>query len=233
MNAPHTPPTQGHRENLPPMPAHIARLPLDDRGYPVPFFVQWIDGKPDFRLMDGAKLVRAVKEKRCWICGGQLTGRYVTFCVGPMCIVNLISAEPPSHLDCATFAVQACPFLVLPKAQRREADLPATRTVAGHMISRNPGVTAAWTTTRYTVLPVDNGLLFRMGPVEKVSWWAEGRSATAAEVQASFESGLVILRDMAHREGPDARAQVEHMIATARPLLLSTPSPLQEAEAPL
>ena len=36
--------------NLPQMPQRVARLSKDERGYPVPAFVQWIkDGKPALR----------------------------------------------------------------------------------------------------------------------------------------------------------------------------------------
>lgn len=92
------------------LPPRIAKLPTDERGYPVPYFVEWIDGKPDFRVMSSKNLARAVKYRRCWICGEEL-GRFLCFTIGPMCGVNRISSEPPSHYDCARFAVSACPFL--------------------------------------------------------------------------------------------------------------------------
>ena len=52
------------------MPDRMKLLPIDDRGYPVPWFVDWIDGKPEFRAMDPTKWRRAVTEQRCWTCGG-------------------------------------------------------------------------------------------------------------------------------------------------------------------
>lgn len=70
------------------MPPRIARLPVNDAGYPVPWFVAWIDGKPDFRVIGPAKLPKAVKEGRCWICGDKITGPTVAFVIGPMCAVN-------------------------------------------------------------------------------------------------------------------------------------------------
>jgi hypothetical protein len=42
------------------MPARFARLPADERGYPVPKFVEWIDGKPDFRCVDSRWLTKTV-----------------------------------------------------------------------------------------------------------------------------------------------------------------------------
>jgi hypothetical protein len=44
------------RKDLPDgMPESVGRLPVDHRGYPVPWFVAWIDGKPEFRCADGEK----------------------------------------------------------------------------------------------------------------------------------------------------------------------------------
>lgn len=47
------------------LPARMRDLPIDDRGYPVPWFVAWVDGKPEFRAMDQEKFIRALREKLC------------------------------------------------------------------------------------------------------------------------------------------------------------------------
>src|SRR3954470_19594274 len=120
-------------------PSRILRLPRH-RGYPVPWFVAWIDGQPDFRIIDSPKLERAIKQQLCWICGGPMLGRRA-YLVGPMCAVNRTSAEPPSHVPCAVSAAQACPFLARPHARRRDvAEDIGTVKPAGEMIRRNPGV---------------------------------------------------------------------------------------------
>ncbi len=128
------------RAGLPPLPLRITTLPVDERGFPVPRFVAWIDGKPDFRVVDPRQRARAVRLNRCWICG-EAFGAHKAFVVGPMCVVNRVSSEPPSHRECAVFAAQACPFLTLPRARRRDANLPATGEPPGVMLTRNPGVT--------------------------------------------------------------------------------------------
>lgn len=185
------------RDGLPPVPLRMAQLPIDKRGYPVPYFVEWIDGEPDFRRMDGKKLRNCITHNFCWLCGKPLA-RWKTFVLGPMCIVNRTTAEPPSHIECATFAVQACPFLRLPKSKRNESGLSGDRRVAGIMIPRNPGVAVLWTTHTYTMEAESDGILFRLlAEPSGVAWFAEGREATRAEVLASLESGLPLLEDLA------------------------------------
>lgn len=189
-----------------PRPDRIARLPLDHRGYPVPWFVALVDGQPDHRIVDHAKFRPAVKEHRCWVCGDVL-GRYLTFAIGPMCTITRTVSEPPSHKACLAYAVQACPFLARPHAHRREAGLPAGWVeAAGLPIDRNPGVVALWTTRSYQPFHAPGGVLFRVGEPTDVVWYAEGRQATRPEVQASIDSGLPVLQETAAQDGATAVA---------------------------
>jgi len=191
---------------LPPMPPAIEKLPRDERGYPVPWFVAWIDGKPEFRAVTQEKIMLAVKESRCWVCGerrkrGKDNWPDMAFVLGPMCTISRTSAEPPSHYECAIFSAKACPFLTKPKAVRREAGLPEeTRDLPGIAIMRNPGVTAIWRCRDYQPFRVEHGLLFTVGDPISVEWFAEGRRALRSEVEASIESGLPILMDAAKKD---------------------------------
>lgn len=185
------------RPGLPKLPPKMAFLDIDDRGYPVPFFVAYIDGKPDFRISDPEKFTRCVQENLCWVCGGKL-GRYIAFVIGPMCSVNRVSSEPPQHRECAEWSVQGCPFLSMPKMVRRENDLAEHCDAAGITVKRNPGVALVWHTTFYQILkikadPVNGvqaGYLFRVGEPLQCDWWCEGREATLEEVEESINTGL-------------------------------------------
>lgn len=189
--------------NLETLPKTMHDLPIDDRGYPVPWFVQWVDGKPEFRAMDGQKLSRAISEKRCWVCG-EKRGVYSTFVVGPMCGINRISSEPPSHNECAKWSVVNCPFLSNPRMVRREDDVVnnahLVENSAGQAIARNPGVTLLWTTRQFEILKVPNGILFQMGEPESVAWYANGRTASRTEVVESVRTGLPNLQLLAQQQ---------------------------------
>src|SRR5262252_8544983 len=100
----------------------ILALPRDHRGFVIPWFVQIDkDGTPDFRCIGVGKWERAIKHKRCWVCGEPL-GVNMTFVIGPMCAVNRVTSEPGNHLQCAEFAARNCPFLVKPRMQYQPAD---------------------------------------------------------------------------------------------------------------
>lgn len=189
--------------NLPKFPERIARLPVDSRGYPVPWFVEWIDGKPQFPIISEGKRVRAIQKRLCWICGENL-GAYLSFVIGPMCMLNRTSAEPPSHLECASFAVLACPFLINPKAKRIENEHTKNGVDVGVAIKRNPGVSVIWNTKKYSLFNAgQSGWLIDIGEPQHVSCWKEGRSATINELRLSIESGLPELYKLASEDGSE------------------------------
>lgn len=191
------------RAGLPPLPPKMRSLPIDERGYPVPYFVTWVDGKPDHRIADTAKMPGAFRNSMCWMCGSPL-GRFKSFCIGPMCSITRTIAEPPSHLECVTYAAQACPWMTRPQAKRREAGLPEGLTSSGEPIRRNPGVVCVWTTVSFKPYRDGRGgVLFEIGEPEHTEWFCEGRPATRAEVDESIISGLHLLRGPA--EAQDAQ----------------------------
>lgn len=203
-----------------PVPASILRLPVDPvRKIPVPWFVAWIDGKPEFRAMGPGKRVAAMTERLCWVCGERLDNR-ATYVIGPMCAINRISAEPPSHPACAEYSARVCPFLSRPHMERRENDMPMGGS-PGIAILRNPGVTLLWTGRVPGARLISDGagsFLYHLNPPIVVSWWAEGRAATRAEVDRSVVSGLPYLREMAEAQGPEALEALAEMVRDAEPI---------------
>lgn len=218
-----------------PLPGRIARLPVSDKGYPVPWFAAWLtpdgkaaprksaDAKPDLRVVLPGMTVLAHNKRLCWVCGEPM-GLYKAFTIGPMCAVNRISAEPPSHRECAIFSARACPFLTQPKMKRNEADLPDGvvpdgSNAPGVMLRRNPGVTLVWVTRSYQVQRERNGPLFRIGPWTEVMWFARGERATRQQVMESINTGLPSLRQLARLEGQAAQAALERQLTDALQLV--------------
>lgn len=200
----------GQAVRFPNLPRRIKKLPVDHRGFPVPRFVQWFDeeghatkfgvGRPDFRVADQRQFVACIKRRLCWICGDKL-GKHIAFVIGPMCGVNRINSEPPSHRDCAIFAAETCPFLSRPLARRREGDLPEDHIpAAGVAIQRNPGACAVWVTDSYTTFRPHigaDGVLLQLGEPSEVLWYTEGRRATFLEIDKALEGGLPSLLKIA------------------------------------
>lgn len=211
------------RSDLTGLPSKMRHLPVDERGYPVPVFVAWVDGKPDHRISDPQFLMRAIREKLCWICGGVL-GTFKAFTVGPMCLVTGTSSEPPSHWDCAKWSVCNYPFLSKPQMVRREDRLPeGRRAPAGIFLERNPGVVAVVVFRGCRVFRDDAGLpLIHMpieGECESIHWYRLGQPATRTEVEHSVETGLPALVELARKQGIDAVLELENKTRQFRRLL--------------
>lgn len=199
------------RAELEALPSRMKGLPVDERGYVVPWFVDWVDGKPEFRAMNMDKWVRAVRFKLCWVCGDRM-GRWMTFVAGPMCGINRTSAEPPAHLECAQWSARNCPFLNNPNAIRRvDETVPVVSdNTAGFALTRNPGVTMLWTTKDYSLF--EDGRrrpLLHMGEPESVEWYACGQHATLAQIQASIDSGVSALVAIASQQEGGLKALEE------------------------
>ena len=218
------------RDDLPrPIPPRMLKRPIDHKGYVVPYFVAKVPetGIYDFRIVDPPKFAKCIKHRVCWLCGEPL-GKRFAFVVGPMCTLNLVSSEPPSHVDCATWAAKACPFLTKPRAKRRTANLPEQIVnPAGECILRNPGCVAVWITDRYRVQRVADreggkaGYLIQIGAPIAVEWFAEGRAARRDEVEESIATGLPYLYaadgydPLAMQMIDDAHKAIEKLLPTA------------------
>jgi len=200
-----------------PIPARMKHLPIAETGFPIPWFVPHDEnGKPVPQAADPVKRLRAYRDHLCWCCGGKL-GIHMAFILGPMCLINRVTAEPASHRACAEYAVRACPFLVRPR-MKRNPTTPEQHKVpsAGIMIERNPGVALIWMTRFYKPFKDhDRRVLFAVGEPDEVLFFSEGRKATRAEALDSINSGLPILREIAEREGRDAVAELDKQYVRA------------------
>jgi hypothetical protein len=163
------------------LPKRVQRLPADRRGFPIPWFVAWRDGEPQFPVIDAAKLRVAWTNELCWVCGDRL-GTVRGWVMGPMSAIEGATPEPPSHYDCARFSVRHCPHLSTPKAK------PSTKhgEGAGYGARANvskvrSGVTAIWMTRGRGAAPfaAGGGILFGLDGPERLEWYAAGGPASA------------------------------------------------------
>jgi hypothetical protein len=214
-------------DRFPDLPAKMRSLPVDHRGFPVPWFVAWVNGEPQFPVADARKFGGAINHGLCWVCGGAL-GRLHAFVIGPMCVINRTTGEPPCHPECARFSARNCPFLTKPRMKRvGEQNLPCgTVDGAGIAIKRNPGCAAVWVTrgkSWKTFSDGSGGYLINLGNPYAIEWYALGVEATREQVMDSINSGLPILEEMvAQDDDPTGAAwELEQRKAAAWELLPS------------
>lgn len=190
------------------LPDRMRHLPVAKSGWLVPWFVALVNGEPEFRAMDGEKFADAIRFRLCWVCGEKL-GIYQTFTLGPMCAITRTTSEPPSHLECARWSANNCPFLTQRQIKYREGEFTKSCPVAGFPIKRQPGVALLWTTLSYKPFrDGKGGVLITVGEPLHVEWFSHARAATRAEVVESVESGFPILEAMAREESAEAMSDL-------------------------
>ncbi|HEY1878473.1 MAG TPA: hypothetical protein VGG68_00925 [Caulobacteraceae bacterium] len=203
-----------------PMPDAIRSLPVQG-GFPVPWFVSWRHGVADFRVVDLRKFEQAQRQGLCWVCGRGL-GRIKASLIGPMCAINRITSEPPSHPVCARYAARACPFMSNPRMRRNEKDLPEERIEPpGVHLDHNPGASVIWMSLFRSrpFEPEGGGTLFDLGTPHEVEWWIRGREATRDEALEAIARGLPKLEAVARAEGQEAIDALVEATTTAMRLL--------------
>jgi len=129
-----------------PIPARMAHLPRDKRGFPIPANVLLDDaGMPHFTINDEETRQRFIKEDRCPICAGKLhRGRWSVG--GPLSAFHPDGRymDTPMHYECCAYALRVCPYLAMPSYTKR---------LEGRTLNaRDPG-TIAIPLTDPTVIP--------------------------------------------------------------------------------
>ncbi|HEV3223928.1 MAG TPA: hypothetical protein VGZ90_13660 [Puia sp.] len=104
------------------IPDFLSHLKVDERGYPIPFFVPIVDGKPNFKYADLNKFNICTEKHLCWVCGKKLIKDSFYFISGPIGLHNRIHSDPAMHKECAQFTLMVCPHLYFYKAERKATD---------------------------------------------------------------------------------------------------------------
>lgn len=159
-------------------PERIKRLAKDGRGYPVPFFASVLDGKADFRVMDPSKWRTCVEQRRCSICGEALDDE-VAFVGGPVSIANHLFADAGMHPECATYALQACPFLAAPSFGYLNQHKAVDEGMAKNLDAVNqarPVRFGLGRTRAYRLVRLGHGgdIVIQAAQFDSVEWWKHG-----------------------------------------------------------
>ena len=190
------------------VPANLTERPRYN-GYIVPFFVAWYVGdhqvnenepgaRPSFPTTDFGRMNTCRKFNRCWICG-QKMGAFKAFVFGPASAIAGASYEPPSHRDCARYAVQACPFLTDENAkhvlERNENyKLKQGEGVLPEVSPYNPGLAVIYIVRNYQFRMQDRargiGVFELPSKPESIEFWREGHKATLADVANGIQKAI-------------------------------------------
>lgn len=171
-----------------PIPRRMAHLPRDPRGYPIPAMAL-IDehGRAHFTINDEVKRQKLLKEDRCPICGSRIIGgRW--FVGGPLSAFHQDGRylDPPTHDECAHYALRACPYLAAPTYSGRIDDRtlrPENQTIImvdQTMIPERPEVFVAVLARTHKATA---GLQYLMPtrPYMRVEFWRHGERLEDAE----------------------------------------------------
>jgi hypothetical protein len=174
-------------------------------GYIVPFFVTWYLGdkqvnettpgaRPSFPTIDAKRQLMCQKRSLCWICG-RVMGAFKTFIFGPSSAIVRASMEPPSHRECALYAVKVCPYLTSdrPINTKHDANLRPGEKILPDVSVTNPGLNVLWTCKDYEAKLMDppRGLYILIpGEPTGVQFFREGRPATHEEVSKALARAI-------------------------------------------
>lgn len=108
-----------------PLPIWMQKLPRDPRGYPIPYIaMRDKDGRAHFTVTDENRRQEVIKKGLCGICGRKLLKRKALI-GGPSAVFHPNAGaflDPSMHLECARYALQVCPYIVVPNYNKRIDD---------------------------------------------------------------------------------------------------------------
>lgn len=98
------------------IPARMAHLTKDKRGYPVPVMVTHdTDGRPHFAINDEKTRQRVIELDLCSICGVKLLrGRWSVGGPASAMLKGGCYLDPPMHYECLEYAMKVCPYIAMP-----------------------------------------------------------------------------------------------------------------------
>lgn len=159
------------------IPEFLKHLPIDKRGYPIPFFVPIKDGIPEFRFADVNKFNLCTEKKLCWICGRKLIKNCFFFLTGPHGLANRVQSDCPMHRECAEATMQLCPHIFYGKAERKE------NVKFSYQAQEKPDIIYLIRSSKYKIIPSGEGntQLIRFNVISTVKYIYKDNELTLAE----------------------------------------------------
>lgn len=175
------------------IPKRMRTLPRDSRGYPIPHIV-FIDKtkQPQFTINDHAKVLDCLKKKLCAICGKRMDLGF-WFVGGERSFLNEAGAflDPPSHLECAEYALKVCPFLCAHRYTNRldDALIRSKAATVGIALTRNEFMISdlparfglGWTRSYRVVQRGLSDVIIWPAPWDYLEFWREGAPCAAPD----------------------------------------------------
>lgn len=184
-----------------PIPHRMRALIKDERGYPVPYVVlRDSDGKPHFTVNDSERRLKALKERRCHVCGSKLD-RAFWFVGGPLSAfhVNGCYNDGPLHKECMEYALRVCPYLALTKYMGRiDASTVDKDKIPDGMVFFDPTITperpplfVCVETMNYTLTDAtETCYIHPRRPYMGVQYWRSGERLTDADAHVIYLEAL-------------------------------------------
>jgi len=179
------------------IPKTMRTLAKDHRGYPIPFIVMRDkSGQPQFTINDFFKVRDCHAKRLCAICGKRLNEGF-WFIGGSRCFLHEHGAfvDPPTHYECAEFAMRVCPFLAARKYTKRidakklkRENIPDTYDLV--LVEGMPPALPE----RFGLGHSSNYALLRRGPGDDlhiidhwnyIEWWKNGERINAPDTPVS------------------------------------------------
>lgn len=183
------------------IPPRMRSLPVDRRGYPVPFIVvRDKDGVPHFTINNHELVMKCIKEDLCAICGQKLF-RFRWFVGGPLSAFHESGCynDTPLHHECAQFALRVCPHLAAPKYSKRIGENAVDRVNADFkflvdttMIPERPIVfVSAMSTGQKYITPFPGVVrVHPIRPYRRVEYWRHGSQLPSTEGEKLTRAAL-------------------------------------------
>jgi hypothetical protein len=198
----------------------MRNLPLDARGYPVPYVVECdISGKPLFIVNSAERNAICIHRKLCPICGERLT-KELWYVGGPQSALHPQGCylDSAMHHECMAYALQVCPYLAMSRSAARDAVIDKLQTRLPEVkLLVDPTIDMRTPVVFMAVMSYGRSLSYHLSkdqrnpyqkplrPYHAVEFWHGGQ-------RLDFEEGCALIRDQHDLDLSALRLVIRHRL---------------------